>query len=99
ALDEILRAEPFEIAYEGMRGVIIAVSEGNVGIALIAAELAAEGVEPYELSQAGLFSRHVEARLQGAGAGSVETREVLALLSAIGDLDMAMPTEVASATT
>lgn len=97
ALDAILQAEPFEIAREGMRGAIIAVSEGNVGIALIAATLAAQGIEPYELSRADLFSRHVELRLRGAGAGSRETREVLALLSALGGFDLSDHRDVAAA--
>jgi hypothetical protein len=97
ALDAILGAEPFEIAREGMRGAIIAVSEGNVGIALIAATLAAQGIEPYELSRADLFSRHVELRLRGAGAGSRETREVLALLSALGGFDLSDHRDVAAA--
>jgi hypothetical protein len=98
ALDAILRAEPFQVAREGMRAAIIAVSEGNVGIALIAATLAARGIEPYELSQAELFSRHVELRLAGAGAESRETREVLALLSALGGFDLSDGNEVAAAT-
>jgi hypothetical protein len=97
ALDAILQAEPFEIAHEGMRGAIIAVSEGNVGIALIAATLAAQGIEPYELSQAELFSRHVELRLRGAGAGSREAREVLAVLAALGGLDFSDANDVAAA--
>lgn len=97
-LDAILQAEPFEIAREGMRAAIVAVSEGNVGIALIAATLAAQGIEPYELSRAEVFSRHVELRLRGAGAGSRETREVLALLSALGGLDLSNPHDVAAAT-
>ncbi len=96
-LDAILQAEPFEIAREGMRGAIIAVSEGNVGIALIAATLAADGTEPYELSRADLFSRHVELRLRGAGAGSREAREVLALLSALGGFNLSDSRGVAAA--
>lgn len=97
ALDAILQAEPFEIAREGMRAAIIAVSEGNVGIALIAATLAAEGIEPYELSRADLFSRHIELRLRGAGAGSRETREALALLAALGGFDLSDSRDVAAA--
>jgi hypothetical protein len=97
ALDAILQTEPFEIAREGMRAAIIAVSEGNIGIALIAATLAAQGIEPYELSRAELFSRHVELRLRGAGAGSRETREVLALLSALGGFDLSDANDVAAA--
>jgi hypothetical protein len=97
ALDAILQAQPFEITHEGMRGAIIAVSEGNVGIALIAATLAAQGIEPYELSQAELFSRHVELRLRGAGAGSRAAREVLAVLAALGGLDLSDANDVAAA--
>jgi hypothetical protein len=94
----ILQAEPFEIAREGMRAAIVAVSEGNVGIALIAATLAAQGIEPYELSRAELFSGHVEMRLRGTGAGSRETREVLALISALGGLDLSNPHDLAATT-
>ena len=98
ALDALLHAEPFAIAHEGMRGAIIAVSEGNVGIALIAGTLAAQGIEPYALSQAELFSQHVELRLRGAGAGSRETREVLALLAALVSLDLSDADDVTAAT-
>lgn len=98
ALDAILQTEPFKIAHEGMRGAIIALSEGNVGIALLAATLAAQGVEPYELSESEIFSQHVELRLWGAGAASRETREVLAVLSAIGAFDLSDEHDVRAAT-
>jgi hypothetical protein len=97
ALDTLLQAEPFEIRHEGMRGAIIAVSEGNVGVALIAGTLAAQGIEPYALSQAELFSQHVELRLSGSGAGSREVREVLALLAALGSLDVSDANDVRTA--
>jgi hypothetical protein len=98
ALDAILQSEPFKIGHEGMRAAIIALSEGNVGIALLAATLAAQGIEPYELSESEIFSRHVELRLRGAGAASRETREVLAVLSAIGAFDLSNADDVRAAT-
>lgn len=97
ALNTILGGEPFVIASEAMRTEIIRVSEGNVGVALIAAMLAAKGIEPYELSNAELFAFHIELRLRGAGAASRETREVLALLAAVGHLDLGQAPDVAAA--
>jgi hypothetical protein len=70
-----------------MRGWIIAASEGNVGVALIAGELAAAGCNPSDLSQADLFAGHVELRLRGAGADSRENRELLAVIAGVGSLN------------
>jgi hypothetical protein len=88
ALDTILSGRPFGIKREGMRSWIISVSEGNVGIALIAGELAAAGHDPSDLSQAELFAQHVNVRLRDAEADSPETRELLAVITGVGSLDL-----------
>ena len=88
ALDTILSRPPLGIEYEPMRSWIITVSQGNIGVALIAGELAAAGHYPNDLSQAELFAQHVNARLHGAGADSRETRELLAVLAGVGSLDL-----------
>jgi hypothetical protein len=98
ALDGILSGPPFAIEREGMRSWIIAVSGGNVGVALIAGELAAAGRNPSDLSQAELFAEHVELRLHGAGADSRESRELLALIAGIGSLDLSNFDDVEAAT-
>jgi hypothetical protein len=98
ALDAILRSPPFAIEREGMRSWIIAVSEGNVGVALIAGELAAAGRDPRDLSQAELFAAHVELRLHGGGADSRESRELLALVAGVGSLRLGDVDDAAAAT-
>jgi hypothetical protein len=97
ALDTILSGPPFEIEREGMRSWIISVSEGNVGVALIAGGLAAAGHDPSDLSQAELFAQHVNFRLHGAGADSRQTRELLAVIASVGSLDLGDADEVAAA--
>jgi hypothetical protein len=96
ALDTILRGPPFGIEREGMRGWIIAASEGNVGVALIAGELAAAGCNPSDLSQADLFAGHVELRLHGAGADSRENRELLAVIAGVGSLNLGSVDDIAA---
>jgi hypothetical protein len=98
ALDAILRGPPFGIEREGMRGWIISASEGNVGVALIAGELAAAGRNPSDLSQAHLFAEHVELRLHGAEADSRENRELLAVISSAGSLDLGNTDDIAAVT-
>jgi hypothetical protein len=97
ALDTILSGPPFRIAREGMRSWIIAVSEGNVGVALIAGELAAAGHYPSELSQAELFAQHVNVRLHGAGVDSRQTRDLLAVVASVGSLELGDADDVAAA--
>jgi hypothetical protein len=97
ALDAILSGPPFRIKHEGMRSWIIKGSEGNVGVALIAGELAAAGHYPSDLSQAELFADHVNVRLHGAGADTRQTRELLAVLAAVGSLNLGDANEVAAA--
>jgi hypothetical protein len=97
ALDTILSGPPFRIAREGMRSWIITVSEGNVGVALIAGELAAAGHYPSELSQAELFAQHVNVRLHGAGVDSRQTRELLAVAASVGSLELGDADDVAAA--
>jgi hypothetical protein len=97
ALDTILSGTPFRIEREGMRSWIIAVSEGNVGVALIAGELAAGGHYPSDLSQAELFAQHVSVRLHGIGADSRETRELLAVIASVGSLDLGDADDIAAA--
>src|SRR6266536_1234019 len=99
ALNAILSRPPLAIQREGMRSWIIAVSEGNVGVALIAGELAAAGRDPRDLSQAELFAEHVEHRLHSAEADSRESRELLALIAGVGSLDLGDTDDVAAATT
>jgi hypothetical protein len=98
ALDAILSGPPLGIEREGMRSWIIAASEGNVGVALIAGELAAAGLDPRDLSQAELFAEHIDLRLHHAGADSRERRELLALLASVGSLDLHDAGDVAAAT-
>ena len=97
ALDTILSGPPFGIEREGMRSWIITVSQGNVGVALIAGELAAAGHYPSELSQAELFAQHVNVRLHGAGVESRQTRELLAVVAGVGSLDLGDADDVAAA--
>jgi hypothetical protein len=86
ALDAILSRPPLAIQREGMRSWIIAVSRGNVGVALIAGELAAAGRDPRDLSQAEVFATHAELRLRGGGVDSRHSRELLALIAGVGSL-------------
>ena len=97
ALDTILSGPPFRIKREGMRSWVIALSEGNVGVALIAGELAAAGHYPSDLSQSELFAQHVSARLHGIGADSRETRELLAVVASVGSLDLGDADDLAAA--
>src|SRR6266540_5676685 len=97
ALNTILSGPPFGIEREGMRSWIITVSQGNVGVALIAGELAAAGHYPSELSQAELFAQHVNVRLHGAGVESRQTRELLAVVAGVGSLDLGDADDVAAA--
>jgi hypothetical protein len=98
ALDAILSRPPLEIQREGMRSWIIATSGGNVGVALIAGELAAAGHDPRDLSQAERFATHVGLRLSGAGVDSRQIRELLALIAAVGSLRLDDIDDVAAAT-
>ena len=86
-LATVLRSEPFNIERDAMIGRIIALSEGNVGVAVLAARLAVEGSDPGDLSQAGIFRTHVDSRLRGAGLQAREARELLAVVAAAGGLD------------
>jgi hypothetical protein len=97
ALDTILSRPPFGIEHEPMRSWIITVSEGNVGVALIAGELAAAGHYPSDLSQAELFAQHVNVRLHGAGVDSRQTRKLLAVVTGVGSLDLDNANDVAAA--
>jgi hypothetical protein len=90
---EVLRADPFRIEREGMLRQVVAVSEGNVGIGLIAARLAANEVDPADLAQSTLFAEHTEWRLSGAGLTGRESRAALALVAALGTLDLGDPEE------
>jgi hypothetical protein len=96
-LVEVLQAEPFGIQHEGMLRQLLAVSEGNVGIALIAGRLAASGIDPADLEQSTLFADHTEWRLAGAGLDDRANRAALALVSALGSLDLASPEEATAA--
>lgn len=96
-LVEVLRANPFRIEREGMLRQLVAVSEGNVGIALIAARLAANDVDPTDLAQSTLFAEHTEWRLSGAGLTDRESRAALALVAALGTLDLGDPEEAQAA--
>jgi hypothetical protein len=87
-LIEVLQAEPFRIEREGMLRQLVAVSEGNVGIALIAARLAANGVDPTDLAQSSLFAEHTEWRLAGASLTDRESRAALALVAALVTLNL-----------
>jgi hypothetical protein len=97
ALNTILSGPPFGIEREGMRSWIITVSEGNVGVALIAGELAAAGHYPSDLSQSELFAQHVSVRLHGIGADSRESRELLAVVASVGSLDLGDADDLAAA--
>src|SRR5204863_7095487 len=85
-LVEVLRQDPFRIEREGMLSQLLAISEGNVGIALIAAGLVSSGIDPTDLSQSNLFATHAEWRLAGAGLANRPSRAALALVAALGSL-------------
>lgn len=96
-LATMLKNPPFEIERDAMLARIIALSEGNVGVAVLAAALAAAGADPGDLSRADIFRRHIESRLKGAGLDARDTRELLAIVAAVGVFDTDDPQDVQAA--
>jgi hypothetical protein len=94
-LAAILRAEPFRLERDAMVASIIELSEGNVGIAVLAGGLAAQGADPRDLSKADVFRKHVDSRLRGAGLDSRVNRQFLALIAGLGLIDFTDTADVA----
>lgn len=88
-LAAILRVKPFEIERDAMLAAIIGLSEGNVGVALMAGAIAAEDADPLDLSRTDIFKRHIDSRLKGAGLESRENRELLPLIAMLGGIKFA----------
>jgi hypothetical protein len=86
ALVEALGEKPYEIKHEGMLLHLLSLSEGNIGIALLGAELALAGIDPADLSQSDVFAKHADWRLAGAGLDDRASRSALALVAALGSL-------------
>jgi hypothetical protein len=96
-LVQVLQKPPFGLQQEAMLAWIVQSSEGNVGVALIAGALAARDVDPSDLSNSQLFTEHVEWRLKGAGLDTREDRAALALVAALGQIDIDNAVEAAGA--
>jgi hypothetical protein len=96
-LVDLLRREPFRIEREGMLSQLLFISDGNVGIALIAAGLASSGVDPTDLSQSSVLAQHAEWRLAGAGLTDRPSRAALALVAALGTLNVGDQAEAEAA--
>lgn len=94
-LGAMLREKPFEIERDAMLSAIIGLSEGNVGVAVMAGALAAEGADPLDLSKAGVFKAHIDSRLKGACLESRENRELLALIAGLGVINFAAARDIA----
>ena len=78
-----------------MLAAIIGLSEGNVGVALLAGTFAADGADRLDLSRADVFRAHIDSRLKGAGLESRENRELLALIAALGAINFAATRDTA----
>jgi hypothetical protein len=87
ALARVLTEEPYQIN-EGLAGQLIALSEGSIAIALIGAELIRAGADPSDLAESDLFAEHASWRLAGADLDDRQSRGALALVAALGSLNL-----------
>ncbi len=92
ALAKVLTEPPYGVN-EGVVGQLIALSEGSIAIALIGAELIRAGADPSDLAESDLFAEHASWRLAGAGLDDRASRAALALVAALGSLNLGNQTE------
>jgi len=87
---QLVRGEPFAVSYDGMVRAIVRLAEGNPQIAVLAAQLARDGMSIAELTRAEVFGEYVSALLTTVtdrAAEARQLREVLAVIAALGSID------------
>ncbi len=87
-LAKMLEEPPLEIRFGGLRAAIVELSEGNPQIALIAAELSQQGLAVHELRGSEVIRAYAGAVLREAGAGGRERIALMALVAAVGRLNL-----------
>jgi hypothetical protein len=84
----MLEEPPLSVRFGGARAAIVNLARGNPQIATIAAELSNRGLALHELSRDDLMRSYVAAILREAAGDSRERLALIALIAAVGNLDL-----------
>lgn len=87
-LARMLEEPPLEVRFGALRTAIVELSEGNPQIASIAAELSGRGLPLHELRGGEVMRAYAGAVMREAGEGGRERVAIMALVAAVGGLDL-----------